>query len=84
MSQTLCNFFRFLKLILDPPHGGQSSRAAPAYVKKNFFVSTDKYVMFVLKLISATRQAQICKEIQSGTNIDKDMTFLDILYLRPP
>ena len=40
--------------------------------------------MFVLKLISATRQAQICKEIQSGTYIDKDMTFLDILYLRPP
>ena len=24
------------------------------------------------------------KKIQSGTNIDKDMTFLDILYLRPP
>ena len=33
-----CNFFRFLKLILDHPHGGQRSRGAVACSKKLKFL----------------------------------------------
>ena len=72
MSQSLCNFFRFFKCVLDPPHGGQSSCTGPAGGKKSFFfILKDKYILFGLKLISASRQVHRCQEIQNWTIYNK-------------
>ena len=45
-----CNFFRFLKLILDHPHGGQrSQRSVCAPENANFFIYWVTELIFVSK-----------------------------------